>query len=59
MTIEVSKDHLQELVDLEDARLLGERGDGNTALFCYRRARELEAPEAQVLVRGLEVEKNQ
>jgi hypothetical protein len=59
MTIEVSKDHLQELVDLEDARLLGERGDRNTALSWYRRARELEAPEAQVLVRGLEVEKNQ
>jgi hypothetical protein len=44
---------------LEHARLIGARGDRNTALFWYRRAGELGATEAEPLLQSLEAEKDQ
>ena len=43
---------------LEHARLSGARGDRNSALFWYRCAREMRAPEAEVLVQCLKAEKD-
>jgi hypothetical protein len=44
---------------LEHVQLRGTRGDRSTALSWYRRARELGATEAELLLRSLEAEKDQ